>query len=187
MSLYIISYNHRALRNKSTKVPEVDRHVRYIMNTMERLVQETCPTSFGLAAPQIGINKRIIIVKTNNGILKLANPEIIKYSGRQIFLEGCISVDLKSEYNVGTNLVFPRGFEERAAYIEAKGLNYDGELIKIGLEGIEAQIFQHEVDHLDGILFTDKTKGELIPCKSLKEVDDLREKNPIKVLVPPMK
>lgn len=101
----------------------------------------------GLAAPQVGTNKRIIIVQTKNGPTAFINPKIFstslfKNSGE----EGCLSVP-------GV-----WGVVKRFKKVKIKALNRQGEKIIIKADGLESRIFQHEIDHLDGLLFIDKVE-----------------------------
>jgi peptide deformylase len=103
----------------------------------------------GLAAPQVGISQRIIVVdlmaRTEQvNIKKFINPEIIENEGSETGDEGCLS--FPGEYAI----------VKRAQKILLKALNEKGDEIKLELEGLPARIVQHEVDHLDGILFIDK-------------------------------
>jgi len=101
----------------------------------------------GLAAPQIGESIRVIVVNTKDGVLPLINPEIKKKSWRQeTDEEGCLSVP--GVY----------GYVKRPANIEVSGLTQTGEKIDLKAKGLLARVIQHEVDHLDGILFIDKAK-----------------------------
>ena len=100
----------------------------------------------GLAGPQIGILKRIIVIDLYDGKepLKLVNPKIIKQKGEQEVEEGCLS--------------FPNKFAKiiRPAEVVIEALNEKGKKIKITGKGLLAQALSHEIDHLDGILFVDK-------------------------------
>jgi len=101
----------------------------------------------GLAAPQIGENIRVIVVNTKDGVLALINPEIKKKSWRQeTDEEGCLSVP--GVY----------GYVKRPYQIEVSGYTKTGEKIDLKAKGLLARVCQHEIDHLDGILFIDKAK-----------------------------
>lgn len=97
----------------------------------------------GLAAPQVGILKRLVVIDMGQGLIKLVNPKIIKCSGEQEVVEGCLSVP-----NVFGKL-------KRPAKVTIEALNEQGN--KIILKGTKdlAKCFCHEIDHLEGILFTD--------------------------------
>jgi peptide deformylase len=98
----------------------------------------------GLAAPQIGIPKRIIVLDIGDNFIELINPEIISQEGSQIGREGCLSVP---------DTV---GLVDRAKKIKVKGLNRNNETVEFEAEDLLARVFQHEIDHLDGVLFIDK-------------------------------
>lgn len=101
----------------------------------------------GLASPQVGRNERIIAIKERRGIEIYINPEITKRSDKtEIGEEGCLSVP-------GV-----WGLVERAKRVSIKALDRHGRRIERDCKGLEAIIFQHEIDHLDGVLFIDKVK-----------------------------
>ncbi len=103
----------------------------------------------GLAAPQVGILKRIVVIDVGEGPIVLINPEIIETRGTQTGDEGCLSVPGKS------------GCVTRPNYVKVKALDEDmNEVIYEG-EGLLARAFCHEIDHLDGHLYVEKVEGEL--------------------------
>ena len=143
MILEIRKYPHPILRRKSEEVkkvtPELKRLIEDMIETMEK------NDGAGLAAPQVGILKRVIVAETERGPIGLINPEIIKKSKEKILAEeGCLS--------------FPGLFLKikRAKEVEVKALDVEGKEMKIKAEGLLARVLQHEIDHLDGILFVDK-------------------------------
>jgi peptide deformylase len=98
-------------------------------------------SGIGLAAPQVGIEKRVIVVDVGEDPLVLVNPRITAVEGEQVGLEGCLSVpDMVGEVR-------------RAAWVTVKGLNRRGWPVSLEGEGLLARVLQHEIDHLDGILF----------------------------------
>ena len=103
---------------------------------------ETC--GVGLAAPQIGILKRIVVIDIGEGLIEFINPEIVSVEGNIKDTEGCLSVPGKYGYVV------------RPAKVKATALNRDGEKFTIEGEGMLAKAICHELDHLDGIVFVDK-------------------------------
>ncbi|WP_159887068.1 peptide deformylase [Paenibacillus puerhi] len=132
------------LREKSKPVPKITRNIWKLLDDMVDTMYDA--EGVGLAAPQIGILKRVIVMDCGDehgGLIELINPEIIELEGEQLGAEGCLSIP-------GL-----RGDVKRAARAKVKGLNRDGE--EIIIEGTEllARCIQHEVDHLDGILYTD--------------------------------
>ncbi len=103
----------------------------------------------GLAAPQVGVLKRIVTIDVGEGPILLINPEIIETSGEQTGEEGCLSVPGKSGVVTRPNYVKVRAFDE-----DMKEIVLDG-------EGLLARAFCHEIDHLDGHLYVEKVEGEL--------------------------
>jgi peptide deformylase len=98
----------------------------------------------GLAAPQIGVSKRIIVVDSGDQLIELINPEIVLAEGEQVGKEGCLSIP---------NVV---GTVKRANRVVVRGLNRDGQPVEYDATELLARAFQHEIDHLNGILFIDK-------------------------------
>ena len=103
----------------------------------------------GLAAPQVGILKRIVVIDVGDGPIILINPEIIEKSGEQTGDEGCLSVPGMS------------GQVTRPDYVKVKALNEDMEEVVYEGEGLLARAFCHELDHLDGHMYTELVEGEL--------------------------
>ena len=103
----------------------------------------------GLAAPQVGILKRIVVIDVGEGPIVLINPEIIETSGEQTGEEGCLSVPGKW------------GIVTRPNYVKVRALNEEMEEFEIEGEGLLARAFCHEIDHLDGKLYTRLVEGEV--------------------------
>lgn len=135
------------LRKTSREVKEVTDRMRELMDDMVETMNEN--DGVGLAAPQVGILRRIIVVDDGTGPMKLINPEILDESGEQIDVEGCLSVPNRM------------GEVKRPDKLRVKYMNEDGQENEIEAEGFLARILCHEVDHLNGILFTDKMEREL--------------------------
>lgn len=130
------------LRRIAHPVKEVNDNIKKLMANMAETMYNA--KGVGLAAPQVGISKRVIVVDIGEGLYQLANPEIIASSGIQDGPEGCLSVP---------GVV---GDVKRSERVTVKALNEVGEEITIDALGYLARAFQHEIDHLNGILFTDK-------------------------------
>lgn len=132
------------LRKKSREVEKVDEKIKELVKDMLETMYKN--NGVGLAAPQVGILKRVVVIDLydNNGPIVLINPEIIKEKGEQEVEEGCLS--------------FPNQFAKiiRPAEVTVKALDEDGKEIKIKAKELLAQAISHEVDHLEGILFVDK-------------------------------
>ena len=143
MNKEIVKYPNPILRKKSEEVKEVTEDIKKLGQEMIAIITEN--QGLGFAAPQIGELKRIIVVQTEKGPEVFINPEIIKKSKKtEIGEEGCLS--------------FPKLFLKikRAKEAEIEALDLQGEKIKIKTEDLPARVFQHEIDHLDGILFIDR-------------------------------
>lgn len=132
------------LRKKSRTVEVVDDKIKQLVEDMLETMYKF--NGVGLAAPQVGILKRVVVIDLydNKGPLILINPEIIKEKGEQEVEEGCLS--------------FPNQFAKivRPAEVTVKALDIDGKEIKIKAKELLAQAISHEIDHLNGILFVDK-------------------------------
>lgn len=138
----ILNDTEPLLRKRCREVEKIDEKIITLIDDM----RETLAVSngVGLAAPQVGILKRVIIVDTGDEILELINPVITKQSGHQDSFEGCLSVP-------GV-----RGHVDRPKKVTVQGYNREGVLMEYKAQDFVATIFSHETDHLDGILFTDK-------------------------------
>ncbi|NFN15665.1 peptide deformylase [Clostridium botulinum] len=130
------------LRKKSKEVEVVDDKIRDILNDMAETMYNT-ENGAGLAAPQVGILKRLVVIDMWQGLIKLINPKIIKKEGIQQVIEGCLSSP-----NVFGKL-------KRPYKVIVQALNENGEEIELIGTGDLVKCFCHEIDHLDGILFTD--------------------------------
>jgi peptide deformylase len=130
------------LVTRATRVPRVDETIRKLMDDMVETMIDA--HGAGLAAPQVGVPLRVIVLKVDNQVYQLANPEMVRCEGEQTGLEGCLSVP---------GLI---GEVTRCQRVVAKGQNRHGKAIRVKGDGLLARAIQHEVDHLDGILFTTK-------------------------------
>jgi len=163
----VVKIPEPVLRRKAHKVNQVDAEIRKLIEDMVETMREE--PGVGLAAPQIGISSRIIVVEyvedeedenAKPRLFAVINPEIIRASEEtEMGIEACLSVP---------NLV---GEVERHNEIVVKGLNKQGKPTKIKVDGWLARIFQHEIDHLDGILFTDRAEHVWQPQESDGELN----------------
>jgi peptide deformylase len=145
----IVTIPDDVLRKKAHKVTTIDKDLIVLIDDMFETMREE--PGVGLAAPQIGLSQQIVVIEYAEDeeekpkSFALINPEIIKTSDETEFgIEGCLSIP---------NLV---GEVERFSSITVKAINKFGKPIRIKTSGWMARIFQHEIDHLDGILFTDR-------------------------------
>ena len=132
------------LRKISKKVEKIDEKIYQLIDDMAETMYHA--DGVGLAAPQVGILKRIIIIDIGHGLIELINPEIIESKGESCDTEGCLSLPGKS------------GDVIRPEEVKVKGLNRKGEEITIQGRDLLARALCHEIDHLNGILFTDRIK-----------------------------
>lgn len=138
----IVIEGDEILRKRSKEVPVVDDKIRSILDDMLETMRDE--NGVGIAAPQVGILKRIFIVEIDEDLIELINPEILETKGSQMEEEGCLSVPGV----VGT--------VERPEFIKIKGLNRKGEEVTYEGTGLTAIAISHENDHLDGVLYIDK-------------------------------
>jgi len=130
------------LRKKCRKVEEIDDRILTLLDDMAQTMYEA--NGVGLAAPQVGILKRIAVIDVGDGLIELINPEIISVYGSEIADEGCLSVPGKY------------GKVERPTEVTVRATDRDGNEYEITGEGLLARALCHEIDHLDGIVFVDK-------------------------------
>lgn len=139
----IVKEPDEVLHKTAKEVKEVTPNVKKLLNDMADTMYDA--EGVGLAAPQVGILKRLIVVDVGDehGLIKMVNPEIVAKDGEQFGPEGCLSIP-------GLN-----GDVRRAEQVTVKGLDENGKVVTITGTGLLARCFQHEIDHLDGVLFTD--------------------------------
>lgn len=130
------------LRKKSKPVNEINEKIFELLDDMAETLHTR--NGVGLAAPQVGVLKRIAIIETDEKLYELINPEILEVRGSQTKTEGCLSLPGKA------------GIVERPEYVKLRALNRNGEEIIVEGEDLLAIALCHETDHLDGILYTDK-------------------------------
>lgn len=141
--LEIRQFGDPVLRKISRPVPRVNNAVRRILDDMLETMGNA--SGAGLAAPQVGISKRIVVIDIGEGPMFLVNPEIVSFSQEtQTGIEGCLS------------LPGYIGEVERPLRVSVRALDRDGHQVWFDAEGYLARVFCHEIDHLDGILYTDR-------------------------------
>ncbi len=146
MAIYrIVEIGNPVLREKARPVPKITPNVIKLIENMAETLYDA--KGVGLAAPQVGVPKRIAVVDIGEGLIELINPEIIRKEGLDTDSEGCLSIPSL------------KGDVQRAARVTVKALNREGKEVKYDGEGLLARAFQHEIDHLDGILFIDKAQN----------------------------
>ncbi|MCF2555279.1 peptide deformylase [Faecalicatena contorta] len=135
------------LTKQCKDVTKMTLRTKVLINDMLDTMYEAM--GVGLAAPQVGILKRIVVIDVGDGPIILVNPEIVETSGEQTGEEGCLSVPGKS------------GVVTRPDYVKVKALNEDMEEIELEGEGLLARAFCHEIDHLNGKMYVELVEGEL--------------------------
>lgn len=130
------------LRKKSRKVDEIDDRIQVLLDDMLQTMYEN--NGVGLAAPQVGILKRVVVIDIGEGPLFLINPEIIEEEGFYVDQEGCLSVPGR------------QGEVKRPYRVKVKAQDRKGNEIIVEGEELLARALCHEIDHLNGILFVDK-------------------------------
>lgn len=138
----ILEIGDPLLREKARPVEKITPQVHRLLDNMAETMYHA--RGVGLAAPQIGVSKRAIVVDVGEGLIEFLNPEIVAASGAVSGPEGCLSIPgLEGEV-------------VRATKVTVKGLNRHGVEVTLDAEGWLARVLQHEIDHLDGILFVDR-------------------------------
>lgn len=135
------------LRKKSKEVKEINERMLTLIDDMAETMYEA--NGVGLAAPQVGVLRRIVVIDIGEGLYELINPVIIETDGSQTGDEGCLSLPGKT------------GVVTRPDYCRVEALNRKGEKITVEGRGLMARALCHEIDHLDGILYMDKVEGGL--------------------------
>ena len=136
----ILTDKEPALHKTCRPVVDFDKKLHKLLDDMAETLEEA--NGVGLAAPQVGILRRVVIVDTGDGILELINPSLVETDGEQEGPEGCLSVPGKY------------GLVKRPYYAKVKAQDRDGQWFEVEAEELIARCFCHELDHLDGILYT---------------------------------
>ena len=130
------------LRKHSRKVTKFDHRLAVLLDDMADTMYEA--DGVGLAAPQVGVLKRAVVIDVGEGLVELVNPEIVDAEGEVTVVEGCLSVPGRS------------GRVVRPEKVKVRALNREGEPVEVEGEGILAVCLCHEIDHLDGVMYVDK-------------------------------
>lgn len=133
------------LRKRSKTVEAVDDGIRTLLSDMAGTMYHE--NGAGLAAPQVGVLKRVIVIDIGEGLVQLINPEIVDARGEQTGQEGCLS------------LPDMWGVVKRPHAVTVKGLDENARPVRIYGEGLFARALCHEIDHLDGILYIDRVEA----------------------------
>jgi len=162
--LHICTYPEEILHQRAEPITEIDEEVVKLVDHMAETMYSA--PGIGLAATQVGVAKQVLVAdiaprRPESELIVLINPEIVAAEGEVIFEEGCLSVpDYQAEV-------------KRHERITVRGLNLKGEQVEIEAEGLLAIVLQHEIDHLNGVLFIDrlsKLKRDLYKRRMRKKV-----------------
>lgn len=145
------------LRKKSKLVNKITDGILILLDDMAETLEKF--DGVGLAAPQVGVLRRIVIIDVGEGVIELINPEIVETKGTQCKSEGCLSIPGKS------------GKVERPEYVKVRALDRNGEEIIVEGEEVLAVALCHEIDHLDGIMYIDKAI-EMLDAEDEEDEDD---------------
>ena len=130
------------LRKHAREVVKFDRRLGTLLDDMADTMYEA--DGVGLAAPQVGILKRAVVIDVGDGLIELVNPRILETWGEEVGIEGCLSVPGR------------RGTVSRPTKVRVSAMDRKGNAIEIEGEGLLARCLCHELDHLDGVLYVDK-------------------------------
>ena len=153
--LKIVKVGDDLLRKKSRPVDEITPRILQLLDDMKDTMRAA--DGVGLAAVQVGVLRRIVLVETERGQLyEMINPEIIATEGEQQNIEGCLSVPEKC------------GITTRPMKVTVRAMNRYGEIYEVTGEDLKARAFCHEIDHLDGILYSDHAR--MLTAEELEEL-----------------
>lgn len=140
--LNIVKEGDPVLRGKCRTVEEITPRIITLLDDMTETLHDA--DGCGLAAPQVGVRRRVVVVEVEDGeTIEMINPEIIEREGKQCEIEGCLSLPGKW------------GYTDRPMSVTVKALDRHGKEFTVSGSGLKARAFCHEIDHLDGILYTD--------------------------------
>ena len=147
MSYKIRTYGDPVLKSKASKVADVDgKVIRLVDDMFDTLVDSG--NGLALAAPQIGVQKQVVVWDFGEDPLAIVNPEIVESDGEWVFDEGCLSIP-----GLYVEMLRPK-------QVLVRGVDLNGEIIEIEADELEARMFQHEIDHLNGVLMFDRLEGD---------------------------
>lgn len=157
----IVKYGDEILRAKATEVEEFTDEIRELIEKMYVLMLNG--RGVGLAGPQVGVLKRLFTYDIGEGSHALVNPVQLSSSGEVWGVEGCLSIPgLQGEVL-------------RAEKVVVTGINEEGKKVKIKASGWLARVFQHEMDHLDGVMFIDRADPETLETVPVNEDGDMED------------
>lgn len=158
--LKIVTHPNDILTTPAKEVTKFDSKLAQLLDDMYDTM--VAADGIGLAAPQVGVSKRVAIVDLGEGqdVIEMINPVVVAIGGKEVEVEGCLS--------------FPDiyGEVERPFYVKIEAEDRDGNLYELEAEDYEARAIQHEIDHLNGILFTSKIIRYVTPDEFMEEEEE---------------
>ncbi|MBO7516052.1 MAG: peptide deformylase [Lachnospiraceae bacterium] len=154
----IREFGDNVLRKQCKEVKEVTGRIRTLVEDMIDTMYEA--NGVGLAAPQVGVIKRIVVIDVGDGPIVMINPKILESDGEQFGTEGCLSLCGKMAYVRRPNHVKACAYDLDMNYYEIEG------------EELLARAICHELDHLDGVLYIDRMEGELLDSNFAPESEE---------------
>lgn len=147
------------LKKKCRPVEKFDKKLAILLDDMAETMHQA--NGVGLAAPQVGMLRRVVVIDVGEGVIELVNPKIVAYSGEQEGVEGCLS--------------FPGewGLAKRPNYVKVRAQDRNGDEFEIDGEELLARAFCHEIDHLNGVVFKDVADRMLTPA----EIEEMEKKD----------
>jgi peptide deformylase len=157
----ILKFGDPALRKQSKAVSDFDEKLWMLLDDLSQTLKQE--NGVGLAAPQVGILRRAVVIDIGEGLIELVNPVVVKMKGKQREIEGCLSSN--GEW----------GYVKRPMKVTVTAQNRHGEEFSVEGEGLLAIALCHEIDHLNGILFVDKA-DEMVDRSDVEEARSKRDK-----------
>ena len=147
------------LKKKCRPVEKFDKKLAILLDDMAETMHQA--NGVGLAAPQVGMLRRVVVIDVGEGVIELVNPKVVAYSGEQEGVEGCLS--------------FPGewGLAKRPNYVKVKAQDRNGDEFEIDGEELLARAFCHEIDHLNGVVFKDVADRMLTAA----EIEEMEKKD----------
>lgn len=143
----IVELGDEKLRKQCKTVEKFDLRLRILLKDMADTMYKA--NGVGLAGPQVGILRRVVVVDIGDGLIEMVNPEIVRAEGEQTGPEGCLSIPGR------------QGVVKRPNEVTVRAMDGRGEPFEITADGFLARAFCHEIDHLDGVLYVDKMEREI--------------------------
>jgi peptide deformylase len=147
MSYKIRTYGDPVLKSKASLVENIDGKVVRLVDDMFDTLVDT-GNGIALAAPQIGVQKQVVVWDIDENPLAIVNPEVVESDGEWAYDEGCLSIP-----GLYVEMLRPK-------QVLVRGVNLEGEVVEIEADELEARMFLHEIDHLNGVLMFDRLEGD---------------------------